>query len=209
METLEAIKERRAINYFDESRDVPPGLIDQLLEIANLSPSSFNLQPWKVLVVKDKELKNRLRKAAMNQPKVEEAPVVLVMVADQDSVEANQDKVIEDRIEKGLLSDKAHGEAIKQVMKTLYGEPDSTKRKIFAVKNTAFFAMTVMIAAKALGLETHPMDGFDEGQVKELFGLGDRQIVPLILAVGYPKPGLVLNKRPFRRSLGEFVKWYS
>lgn len=208
METLEAIRQRRAINYFDKDRMVGPELLEELLTLANLSPSSFNLQPWRVIVVRDPDTKKRLRKVAMDQPKVEEAPIILVMVADTKAVEENQDRVVEDRFQKGLLKERAQAEGIKQVMKILYGEPDSLKRKLFAVKNTAFYAMSLMIAAKALGLETHPMDGFDEDGVKELFNLGPEYIVPLLVAVGYPRPGLVLPERPFRRDLKEFVNYY-
>lgn len=208
METIEAIKARRAINHFDKERKVSAEVLEELLRIANLSPSSFNLQPWKVIVVEDPQMKTRLREAAMNQPKVEEASFVLVMVADVRAVEENQERAIEDRIQKGLIKDKSQGEGIKEVMRLLYGEKDSLKRKIFAVKNTAFFAMTLMIAAKGLGLETHPMDGFDEQKVKALFGLREDQIIPLLVAVGFPRPGLTLPERPFRRELKEFVSWY-
>lgn len=51
----------------------------------------------------------------------------------------------------------------KNTANNLYGSPDSLKRKIFAVKNASLFAMNLMIAARGFGLETHPMDGFDEG----------------------------------------------
>jgi len=208
MEVLEAIKNRRAINYFEKDRELSEEILKDLLSLANLSPSSFNLQPWEVIVVRDLEMKKQLRKCAMDQPKVEEASVVLVMVADPNAVEKHQEWVIQDRIKKGYLKDASQSEGVKAVMRQLYGEPGSIKRIIFATKNTAFYAMTLMLAAKGLDLETHPMDGFDEDAVKRLFKIPQEKIIPLLIAIGYPKAGIKLLERPIRRDLKEFVTYY-
>ena len=73
MDVIQAIKERRAINFFETGKDIPDDKLKELLEIANLSPSSFNLQPWKVVVVKEPELRKIVKQGAFNQPKAEEA----------------------------------------------------------------------------------------------------------------------------------------
>jgi nitroreductase len=67
--------------------------------------------------------------------------------------------------------------------------------------------MNLMLAAKGLGLETHPMDGFDEGCIKKEFNIPDDKIIPMLVAVGYLKSGITLLPRPFRRELAEFVKF--
>lgn len=69
MDVIQVIKERRSINFFETGKELPNNKLNELLEIANLSPSSFNLQPWKVIVVKDPERKNALRRCAFDQPK--------------------------------------------------------------------------------------------------------------------------------------------
>src|SRR4030042_5856661 len=78
MDVIQAIKERRAINIFEPGKEVSDEKLKELLSIANLSPSSFNLQPWKIIVVRDPERKKILRQCAFNQPKVEEASAVLI-----------------------------------------------------------------------------------------------------------------------------------
>jgi nitroreductase len=83
------------------------------------------------------------------------------------------------------------------------------KRKIFAVKNTSLFAMNLMIAAKGLGLETHPMDGFDEDCIKKEFNIPEDKIIPMLIAVGYLKSGVTLLPRAFRRGINEFVRYDS
>ena len=85
--------------------------------------------------------------------------------------------------------------------KDLYGTKESLRRKIFAAKNTGLFAMNLMLAAKGLGLETHPMDGFDEECIKKEFAIPDDKIVPMLIAVGKLKTGTTLLPRAFRRGL--------
>lgn len=207
MDTVDAIRGRRAINFFDPQRTVPDELLFEVLNVANLAPSSFNLQPWHVVVVRDTEKKKILRKCASNQPKVEEAPVVLIIVADLDAIEINLEMVLDDRLRKGYMTDEKQKEPIRNAVKYLYEEPKSRKRLIFAVKNSALFAMNFMIAARSFGLETHPMDGFDEECVKREFSIPEDKIVPMLIAVGYMKPGVELLDRPMRRPLEYFTHY--
>ncbi|MBI1910390.1 MAG: nitroreductase family protein [Deltaproteobacteria bacterium] len=208
MDTIEAIKERRSINFFEPGVDLPDEKIRELLNLANLSPSSFDLQPWRVIVVKDPERKKTLRRCAMNQQKVEEASIVLIMIADPDGVEKNMDRVLGSWQELGYMKPEMRG-AYADMMKSLYGAKDSLTRKIFATKNTGLFAMNLMLAAKGLGLESHPMDGFDEACIKKEFNIPADKIIPMIIAVGHLKKGINLLPRAFRREIDEFVTYNS
>jgi len=206
MDVIQVIKERRSINFFDEGREISDDKILELLDLANLSPSSFNLQPWKVIVVKNSERKKVLRQCALNQPKVEEASVVLIMVADPKAVEENRERVLDSWQELGYMKPEMR-EMYGELMKNLYGTEDSLRRKLFATKNTALYAMNVMIIAKGLGIDTHPMDGFDEDCIKREFNIPDDKIIPMLITVGYLRPGITLLPRAFRRSIKEFVKF--
>ncbi|NWF75970.1 MAG: nitroreductase family protein [Nitrospirae bacterium] len=206
MDIIQAIKERRSINFFNDKEVLSDDVIRELLEIANFSPSSFNLQPWKVIIVKNPERKKVLRKCAFNQPKVEEASVVLILIADPQGVEENLGRVLDSWQELGYMKAEMR-ETYENMTKTLYGDPDSLKRKIFAVKNTALFAMNLMLAAKGLKLETHPMDGFDEECIKKEFNIPEDKIIPMIIAVGILNKGVSLLPRSFRRKFEEFAKF--
>ncbi len=206
MDALQAIRERRSINFFEAGRTLSDSQIRELLELANTSPSSFNLQPWRVIVVRDPDRKKALRKCAFDQPKAEEASAMLIMVADPDGVEQNVDRMLDSWQELGYMKPEMR-ETYRGMTNQLYGSPDSLVRKFFAVKNTALYAMTVMIAARGLGLETHPMDGFDEACVKKEFGIPDDEIIPMLIAVGWLRPGITLLPRAFRRPLDEFVRF--
>lgn len=205
MDTTEAIKSRRAINLFDPTRPVPEEALRELLALASLSPSSSNLQPWEVVLVTDLERRKILRACASNQAKVEEAPAVLIVIANPGAIEENIDRVLADRVEKGYAKQE-NIERQRMGPFRMYGGRESEARKLFAVKNTAFFAMTFMIAARGMGYETHPMDGFNADDVKREFHIPEDRIIPLLIAVGYPSPALKLLPRAFRRGVDEFTR---
>jgi nitroreductase len=206
MEAIQALKERRSINFFQAGEKISDEKLRELIEIANLAPSSFNLQPWKIIAVRDAEKKKALRRCAFNQPKVEEASVVLIIIADPKAMEDNIERVLDSWIKLGYMKPEAK-EKSREMANNLYGGEDSFSRKIFAVKNAALFAMNLMIAAKGLGLETHPMDGFDEEAIKREFNIPADKIIPMLIAVGFLKKGITLLPRAFRRPIDEFTTW--
>lgn len=208
MEVIEAIKARRSINFFDSTKSIPEDKLKELINIANLAPSSFNLQPWKVIAVTDSEKKKILRKCAFDQPKAEEASAVLIIVADPSAVEENMESVLESWQNLGYIKQEMK-EVYKGMALKLYGERESLKRKLFAVKNASLFAMTLMIAAKGMGLDTHPMDGFDEDCIKKEFKIPEDKVIPMLIAVGYLREGINLLPRAWRRDMKEFLKFNS
>ncbi|MEZ0575990.1 nitroreductase family protein [Halodesulfovibrio aestuarii] len=200
------LQHRRAINFFDPERDVPEALLRELVEDATHSPSSFNLQPWNIMVLRDKEEKMRLQKLAMNQLKVSEAPVTLIILADTKAWHKDNEAfklVKKHKLQDGELKedqiDWFHG-----VCERLYGKSHDSELA-FAVKNTAFFAMSLMYAAAARGLETHPMDGFDHDGVKKEFNIPENYWVPLLLAVGHHAKNAEVLPKKKRKSYDELV----
>lgn len=204
MDILSAVLERRSINFFEQNAEIPDDKIKEIISIANTAPSSFNMQPWEVIVVKSKEKKKILRECAMNQSKVEDASCVLIIIADPLSLEKNMELIFDKQIEYGYMKPEMK-ETYKKVALKLYGAKDSLDRVIFAVKNTALFAMNLMIVARGFGFETHPMDGFDSECIKDRFGISNTKIIPMIIALGYKQKGAELLKRPYRRPVDSFV----
>lgn len=206
MDFKEVIKKRRAVNFFDPQRPVPDELLNRMIEAAALAPSGFNLQPWSLIVVTGEESKRRLQKLAMNQPKVSQAPVVLIVLADTEgwkSGNPSAEKVFSEMVKAGAM-DESQREWFFGVTSRLYGS--STEKSVaFACKNAALFAMSLMLAAKDLGLDTHPMDGFDMEGVKSEFGIPSNFWVPLLIAVGYFDEGKALPPPKSRKSIEEIV----
>ncbi|MBI4843661.1 MAG: nitroreductase family protein [Nitrospirae bacterium] len=206
MEIINAVKERRSINFFEPGREISVGKLKELIELANLSPSSFNLQPWRLVAVNTPERKKALRKCAFDQPKVEEASAVFIIIADPDAVEKNSARVLDSWEKLGYMKPEMR-DVYLGMMKNLYGEAGSLTRKLFAVKNASLFGMNLMLTAKGLGLETHPMDGFDEAAVKKEFKIPDDKLIPMLIAAGYLKSDIKLLPRAFRRDIGEFTSF--
>lgn len=204
MDVLDAIMQRRSINYFEPGVTVPDEKLTGLLELASLAPSSFNLQPWKVVIVRTPEGKKTLRRCAFDQAKIEEASAVFIMVADPAGVEENMGPMLDSSIALGFSTPEMRPN-LEGMIKSLYGTPESRTRLIFAVKNTAILGMSIMLSAKALGLETHPMDGFDEAAIKKEFSIPNDKIIPMIIAVGHLKNGITLRPRAWRRPVSEFA----
>lgn len=206
MDFKDVINKRRAINFFDPQKPVADELIKELVEMAAKVPSSFNLQPWSLMIVKDAEEKMRLRKQAWDQPKVSEAPVVFIVLADRDAwKEGNPfvQKNFKEMVKSGSMGEEQYDWFL-NACKGLYGETQE-KQQAFACKNTGFFAMGLMFAAKSLGLDTHPMDGFDHDGVRKEFKIPENYWIPLLLAVGYFDDKKKLHPPKWRKTFKEIV----
>ncbi|MEH0019482.1 MAG: nitroreductase family protein [Desulfobacter sp.] len=205
MNFQEVALKRRAINFFDPDKDVSQDLVTRMVELASTAPSSFNLQPWNLMVLRDGGEKEKLKALAWDQPKVVEAPVVMVVLADRSGWREGHpvfERTWTEMMKTGMPEDQR--DWFLNAAKSLYDwHPEANLA--FAAKNTAFFAMALMYAATSLGLETHPMDGFDHEGVKKAFNIPDQYWIPLLLAVGYKKPGLEVHPPKWRKSYDDIV----
>ncbi|MCK9431950.1 MAG: nitroreductase family protein [Candidatus Omnitrophica bacterium] len=204
MEFRKLMEERRSVNYFDPAGQVSDEELKKMVALASLVPSSFNLQPWNMIVLRSPIDKARLRKVAMDQPKITEAPVVLILLADEEGYKENNPtvgKVWESMEKKGYMKPEQKGWFLGAISK-LYGGDNSLA---FAVKNTAFFGMGLMLAAKELGLDSHPMDGFSREGVMKEFSIPANFFVPMLLAVGRFDQSKKLLERNWRKSYREIV----
>lgn len=206
MEFSEIINKRRSVNFFDTTSDVSDDTLRAVIEDAAKTPSSFNLQPWNLIAVRSDEEKKRLRKLAWDQPKVEEAPVVLIVLADRDGWKEGHEIVernFREMVAAGNMQEEQR-QWFLDAAKGLYGRSDEASQA-FALKNAGFFGMSLMYAATARGLDTHPMDGFDHDGVKAAFDIPDRYWIPLLLAVGHFDRTKKLLPPKWRKDFDEIV----
>jgi len=82
MDVIEAIKKRRSIRKYNQSKKITDEQIEKLLDVAGLAPSAGNLQSWHFVVIKDSEIKSQIAQAANNQTFIANADVVFVSCAD-------------------------------------------------------------------------------------------------------------------------------
>jgi nitroreductase len=206
MDFQDVINQRRAVNFFDPEKDVPDALLKSMVEMAARAPSGFNLQPWSLIILKDMDDKMRLRKLAWNQPKVSEAPVVFIVLADRNAWQEGHEffeKGFKKMIQEGSMKEEQRQWFV-DACRDLYGASEE-RQQAFACKNTGFFAMSLMLAAKSLGLDTHPMDGFDHDGVRKEFNVPENFWIPLLLSVGYFRGDKELLPPKWRKTFGEIV----
>jgi nitroreductase len=82
LEVFEAIRGRRSVRAFRD-RNVTEEIVDQLIDAAHWAPSAGNIQPWEFIIVRKPDIKKRLAKAALEQTSIIDAPVVIVVCADE------------------------------------------------------------------------------------------------------------------------------
>ena len=177
----EIVRERRATPAFS-SAPVRDEDLRKILQAGLEAPSSYNMQPWRFVVVRDPEQRKRLRVAAMNQEQVEQAPVVIVACGDTEGWK--------EALEEVLRIGRAHGfddksrieRKRKNVTDDLGSQPNMG---MWVTKQTMIAATTMMWIAEALGYDTGPMEGFYEDQVRKVLGIPEHVRVIFLLAVGH------------------------
>jgi nitroreductase len=185
----QAIAERRATQSFDGA-PVSAEDLKKILQAGLEAPSGYNLQPWRFVVVRDPEQRKRLRAAAFNQPKVEEAPVVIVACGDPEGWK-NGDMEEMLRLNEGLPEETRN--VIRQNLHNFLGRPAGdnaglgTDFGVWVNRHTMIAFTTMMWMAEVLGYDTAPMEGFSEKAVQETLGLPAGVRVVALLAVGRRK----------------------
>ncbi len=190
----EAIARRRATRHFDPARPLPDDLLKAILRLATLAPSGYNLQPWRFLVVRHEANRQKLKACAYNQPKVGEAPVVVVVLGYQNPDRTHLDAIVETMRELGAVTPEIAAETRARARATMERVPD---RALWATRSTMLAAEALMIAAESLGVASAPMEGFDAGKVKEAFGVPDDHTVCCLVALGH-----AAEVKPFPGRLG-------
>lgn len=182
MNVLEAIKARRSIRKFKPD-PVPDELINELLEAARLAPSGSNLQPWRFVVVKSAEAREKLN-SATPLTFVSKAPVVLVCCVDK-TVLNNVELRARELKEAGAFL----GTELENVKLDGYAKrrpQDETTMMAYLGLNAAIAIDHITLRAVDLGLGSCWVMMFDQQKAKEALQLEDNYNVVALLPVGYP-----------------------
>jgi len=194
-------EERRSVKFFDKSRKIDEELFRKIIDTAVLAPSAYNLQPWRIIAVESEEAKQRLYNAAMKQDKVLEAPIVLIVVADYEGW--SESNPMWEHIAKTANEKRLAGAM--RATKRLYGADEKRQIK-YAESNTGLLAMSIMLAAKYYGVDSHPMSGMHAEQVKEEFALKPSESACMLICLGYFDQSAELAPRAKRRGFDEIVE---
>jgi nitroreductase len=179
----QAIAERRASPSFDES-PIPDADLLKIVQAGLQAPSSYNLQPWRFVVVRNPEQKKKLRAASYNQAKVEEASVMIVACGDADGWRSGD---LDEMLRLGRLGGmpENYAEMAKSQIPTyLSNHPDMP----LWLNRQVMLAFThMMLMAEVLGYDTAPMEGFEPDKVNEVLKLPLSYVVVALLGIGHLK----------------------
>lgn len=199
MDTLTAMRKRFSANRYISSQPVDSGTVDQLIDAARQAPSAFNVQHARFMAVEDLEARQALRQIAYDQAKVEEAPLVMVVLGDTEAYRDFHEIAASD-VDAGIYSRELGDYFVNAARQA--GE-NTTAAHDEAIRSGSFAAMNLMNAATDLGLATGPMIGFDPVQLKKTFNISDRYVPVMIITVGYPAEGNWPKKT--RRPIAELL----
>lgn len=187
MNTLDAITARRAIKHYDPAHRMTEEEIKTLLNAALQSPTAFNIQHWRFVTVIDSEVRKQIRAVAWDQAQVTDASLLIVLCADKDAWKKDAARYWKDApqpVQDFLVP------AIGQ-----YYEGRDQVQRDECMRSCGMAGMTLMLAAKAMGYDSCPMDGFDFDAVAKIIKLPEDHVISFMIAVGkgtqpaWPKPG--------------------
>ena len=176
MDVITAIKSRRAIKHFDPDYRLPQHDIDTLVSLARLSPTAFNIQHWRFLVVQDRTLREAIRAVSWMQPQITDASLLIVICADLKAWQKQPERYWRNapaEIREGLLA----------AIDSYYRDRETVQRDE-AMRSCGIAAQTLMLAAQALGYDSCPMDLADFSEVGRLIRLPEDHVIGLFVAIG-------------------------
>jgi nitroreductase len=176
MDVITAIESRRAVKHFDPDHRLAEPEIEELLNLARQSPTAFNIQHWRFVVVRDRALREAIRAVTWMQPQITDASLLVVLCADLKAWEKQPERYwrhVPDDVRAGVVA--AIGD---------YYRGREQVQRDEAMRSCGIAAQTLMLAAKAMGYDSCPMDLSDLDAVGRLIGLPADHVIGLFVAIG-------------------------
>ncbi len=193
----EAIEQRRAARSFAPD-PIPAAILEEVLRLGTRSPSGYNLQPWRLIVLCDQENRDTLKTCAFDQRQIGEAPVVLICCGDRSAAQPdNIEAVIQLGDSENAMSEPFAEYMRSQIPPFFEHHPSFGSMETWTNRHTMLAVAHIMIVAKSYGVDSCPMEGFVTAQVKTAFQIPETVDVCCIVCLGY-------MAEPFKQYGGRF-----
>ena len=176
MNVAEAIASRRSVKVYDPDQRMSEAEIEKLMGLALLSPTAFNIQNWRFLLVSDPALRKEIRQAAWDQAQVTDASLLVVLCADLKAWEKEPGRYWKN-------APQPVQDFIVPAIGQYYAGTEQVQRDE-AMRSCGIAAMSLMLAAKEMGYDSCPMDGFDFDAVGKLINLPQDHVIAMFVAIG-------------------------
>ena len=176
MDVKTAIETRRAVKQFDSNHRMKEEEIRQLMSLVVMSPTAFNIQHWRFVLVQDRALRENIRAASWMQPQITDASMLVVICADLKAWEKQPERYWRNApadVREGVLA----------AVEGYYRGRERVQRDE-AMRSCGIAAQTLMLAAKAMGYDSCPMDLSDFDEVARLINLPEDHAIAMFLAIG-------------------------
>lgn len=176
MEVFAAIEKRRAIKAYDPKHKMSADEEKKLLEASIKSPTAFNIQNWRFVIVRDPELRKKIRAVSWDQSQITDSSLFIILCADTKSWEQKPERY-------WATAPKPVQDFLLPAIKNYYQGKDQVQRDE-AMRSCGIAAMNLMLSAQALGYDSCPMDGFDFEAVGTLINLPKDHVIAMFVAIG-------------------------
>jgi nitroreductase len=187
MNVLEAISSRRAVKWYDAEHTMPEETFRTLMQHAVLSPTAFNIQNWRFVRVTDPEQRRAIRAVAWDQAQVTDASELLVLCFDTKAWQRQPERYWHN------APQEVQDFLLPALADYYNGKPQVERDE--GMRSCGLAGMAIMLAARELGYDSCPMDGFDYEAVGRIINLPDDHAIAFMIAIGqsirepWPKPG--------------------
>jgi nitroreductase len=207
-QVLHALNWRYAVKIFDREKIVSEDDIHTILESARLSPSSSGLEMWKFFVIKNPEIRAKLREVSYDQPKITEASHLIVITYRTDIAE----NIGRERLERTARIQNQKIEELgsyKDYLDNTISGAIKNGNALEWSKAQSYIALGIMIeTASLLGVDNGPMEGFMSEKVDEILGLASQNLKSAtMLALGYRGNDPASTKPKVRREFNEVIEF--
>ena len=229
-EFIKLVNSRRSVRVFNQEA-VNPNHIKECLELALLAPTSSNLQCWEFYWIQDEEKKSKLKSYCLGQSAATTAQELIVCVARIDTWKKNKDHIV-DHLNRNKLTPKSALKYYEKIVPLVYSqgfmglvgflkkimihfigmfkviprEPCSVSdMRVWAHKTTALACENLMLAVRAYGYDSCPMEGMDSKRIKKMLNLPKSAEVCMVVSVGKRAENGVYGKR-YRIDSNNFIK---
>ena len=209
---FDIVASRRSVRDFLPG-PVPQEVLDRCLDAAFLAPSTSNIQPWEFVVIRSPGARAEANAVCLDQRLTASAPLLVAVVTHLDTWKRHSRHTLAVLQERGILrpSQTAYWGRHIPILYTwgplgLFGKAKKLFSRLSSLfrpshnlmdrgdvramvhKSTALAAATFMLALRAEGYDSCPMEGFDPWRAKRLLGLGQGAEVSMFIAVGKRGP---------------------
>jgi len=185
----EQLKWRYGVKRYDSSKKVQQQYINKLQEAIRLAPSSYGLQPFKVLFIEDADLRGKLSVASYHQPQVTEVSCLIVFAIETTIDEAFIDAYFQNICKTRGIKLEGNLQKHKDAVVGSINRKQDDEKLAWATHQAYLALGFLLLAAAGLKIDANAMEGFMPSQYDEILGLKEKGLHAVVIAaVGYRHP---------------------